>query len=146
MNDIIKIIQAFEDSNILLKGVGKTIKNEIKKQKSVSDLGILLSTLGASLMGNLLTGKGIIRAGYGNKKGKGTIRAGQGIKGKALITPHLLTNIEIRDYYENESKLNGVYSRDALPNATKNEAYVINLDEHADSGTYWIALYVKIMC
>ena len=68
MNDIMKIIQALEDSNILLKGVTKTIKNE----------SMLLGTLGASLLGNLLTGKGIVRAGSGNKKGKGIARAGTG--------------------------------------------------------------------
>ena len=66
MNDIMKIIQAFENSNILLKGVTKTIKNETKKQKS-RFLSMLLGTLGASLLGNLLTGKGIIKTGTGNK-------------------------------------------------------------------------------
>ena len=75
MNDIIKIVQALEDSNILLKGVTKTIKNETKEQKG-GFLSMLLGTLGASLLGNLLSGKGIAKAGYGNKKGKGIIRAG----------------------------------------------------------------------
>ena len=46
-------------------------------------------------------------------------------------------------YYENESRFNGVYSRDNLPKTIKNGAYVINLDEYADIGTHWIALYVK---
>ena len=46
-------------------------------------------------------------------------------------------------YYENESRFNGVYSRDNLPNKIKDGAYVRNLDEHSDIGTYWIALYVK---
>ena len=46
-------------------------------------------------------------------------------------------------YYENESRFNGVYSRDNLPNKIKDGAYVINLDEYSDIGTYWIALYVK---
>ena len=46
-------------------------------------------------------------------------------------------------YYENESRFNGVYSRDNLPNKIKDEAYVINLDEHSDIGTHWIALCVK---
>ena len=66
MNDIMKIVQALEDSNILLKGVTKTIKNETKEQKG-GFLSMLLGTLGASLLGNLLSGKGIVRAGYGNK-------------------------------------------------------------------------------
>ena len=69
MNDIMKIVQALEDSNTLLKGVTKTIKNETKEQKG-GFLRMLLSTLGASLIGHLLTGKGIVRAGTGNKKGK----------------------------------------------------------------------------
>ena len=70
-----KIIQALEDSNILLKGVNKTIKNEAKEQKG-GFLSMLLGTLGASLLGNILAGKGIVRAGSGNKKGKGIVRAG----------------------------------------------------------------------
>ena len=45
--------------------------------------------------------------------------------------------------YEDESKFNGVYSRDSLPNKIKDGAYVINLDEYSDIGTHWIALYVK---
>ena len=65
MNNIIKIVQALEDSNILLKGVTKTIEDETKEQKG-GFLSMLLGTLGASLLGNLLTGKRIVRAGYGN--------------------------------------------------------------------------------
>ena len=61
MNDMMKIVQALEDSNILLKGVTETIKNETKEQKRVS-LGILLSTLGAGLWGSTLTGEAIVRA------------------------------------------------------------------------------------
>ena len=64
MNDIMKIVQALEDSNILLKGVTKTIENETKEQKG-GFLSMLLGTLGASLLENLLTGKGIVRAGSG---------------------------------------------------------------------------------
>ena len=77
MNDIMKIAQALEDSNILLKEVTKTIKNETKEQKG-GFLSMLLSTLGASLLGNLLAGKGIVRASSGNKNGRGTVRAGTG--------------------------------------------------------------------
>ena len=76
-NDIMKIVQALEDSNILLKRVTKTIKNETKEQKG-RFLSMLLGTLGASLLGNILAGKGIVRAGSGNKKGKGIVRAGTG--------------------------------------------------------------------
>ena len=70
-----KIVQALEESNILLKGVTKTIKNEIKEQKG-GFIGMLLVTLGASLLRNMLAGKGIVIAGSGNKKGKGIVRAG----------------------------------------------------------------------
>ena len=71
MSDIMKIVQALEDSNILLKGVSKTIKNETKEQKE-NFLSMLLSILGESLLGNLLTGRGFLRAG------KGTISADYG--------------------------------------------------------------------
>ena len=77
MNDIMKTFQALEDSNILPKGVTKLIKNKTKEQKG-GFLTMLLGTLGASLLGNLLAGKGIVRAGSGNKKGKGIVRAGTG--------------------------------------------------------------------
>ena len=79
MQDIIKIIKELEDSDILLKGVSKTIENEIKEQRG-GFLSLLLRTLGASLLGNLLTGKGIIRADEG--EGKGIVRAGEGSKKK----------------------------------------------------------------
>ena len=65
MNGIIEIVQALEDLKILLKGVTKTIKDETKEQKG-GFLSMLLGTLGASLLGNLLAGKGIARAGYGD--------------------------------------------------------------------------------
>ena len=64
MSDIMKVVQALEDSNVLLKGFNKTIENETKEKKE-GFLSMLLETLGASLLGNLLTGKGIVRAGYG---------------------------------------------------------------------------------
>ena len=79
MNDIMKIVQGLEDSNILLKGVTKTIKNETKQQKG-GFLSMLLGTLGASLLGNILSGKGLVKAGSGNKKGKGIVRADYGNK------------------------------------------------------------------
>ena len=69
MNGIMKIVQALEDSNILLKRITETIKNETKEQKG-GFLSMLLGTLGASLLENLLAGKGIVRAGSGNKKEK----------------------------------------------------------------------------
>ena len=63
-NDIMKIVQALENSNILLKGITKTIGNETKEQKG-GFLGMLLGTLGANLLRNMLSGKGII---YNNMK------------------------------------------------------------------------------
>ena len=72
---------------------------------------MLLGTLGTTLLGNILTGKGIIRAGYGSKR-KGIIRADYGSKDfqlkKNLIPPHSLTNFEIQKYYQKESRFNGV--------------------------------------
>ena len=75
MQDIIKIIKELENSDILLKGVSKTIENEIKEQRG-GFLSMLLGALGASLLGNSLTGKGIMRAG------DGIVRAGEGSKKK----------------------------------------------------------------
>ena len=72
MEDIIKIVKSLEDSGVLLKGVSETVQNEVKRQKG-GFLNILLVTLGASLLGNLSTGKGV------NKKGKGTNGVGEGI-------------------------------------------------------------------
>ena len=79
-NDIMKMYKLLEDSNILLKGVTKTIGNEQKGQKSQKGgfLSMLLGTLGATLLGNLLTGKGIVRARSWNNKGKVIVRAGSG--------------------------------------------------------------------
>ena len=96
MNYIMKIVQALEDSNILLKGVTKPIKNETKEQRG-GFLSMLLGTLGASLLINLLSGKGVVRAGYGKQ---GVLRAGYGNNDdkKALIPPHPLTNIEVQKY------------------------------------------------
>ena len=83
MNDIMKIIEALENSGILLKGVTKTIESENKEQRG-GFLGIILGTLGASLLGNLLTGgTGIMRAGDGIvRAGDGIVRAGEGSKKK----------------------------------------------------------------
>ena len=77
MNNVMKIVQALEDSKFLLKGVTETIKSEKKEQKG-GILGMLLGTLGASLIGKMLAGKGIVGAGSGNKKRKGIVRARYG--------------------------------------------------------------------
>ena len=70
MNDIMKIVKPLEESGLLIKGVSETIKNEAKEQRG-GFLGILLGTIDVSLLGNLLMGKGTIRAG------KGTVKAGE---------------------------------------------------------------------
>ena len=80
MNDIIKIVKSLEDSGLLLKGVTETVQNEVKEQKG-GFLSMLLGTLGASLLGNLLTGRGVNRAGKGrgiNRADQGIVRAGYG--------------------------------------------------------------------
>ena len=139
MQDIIKIIKELENSNILLKGVIKTIENEIKEQRG-GFLSMLLGTLGASLLGNLLTGKCIMRAG------DGIVRAGEGSKKtplNSLLPFHSLTNIEMSEYYKSEPRFNGVYSRNNLPNKIKKGTYVINLDEYKNTGTHWVSLFVK---
>ena len=70
MNDVIKIRKSLEESRLLIKAVSETIKNEAKEHKG-GFLGMLIGTLGASLLGNLLTGKGTIT------EDEGTVRAGK---------------------------------------------------------------------
>ena len=81
MDDILKIIKSLEDSEVLLKGVSETIEHEAKEQRG-GFLSMLLETLGASSLGDILSkglsGKGVIRAG------EGTIRAGYGSKRTSL--------------------------------------------------------------
>ena len=74
MEDIIKIVKSLEDSSLLLKGVTETVQNEVKEQKG-GFLSMQLGTLGASLLGNLLTSQGINRA----EQGRGINIAGEGI-------------------------------------------------------------------
>ena len=78
MEETIKIVRSLEDSGFLLKGVTETVYNEVKEQKG-GFLSMLLGTLGASFLGNLLTGKGAIAT----SQGRGIYRAGKG-KGKAI--------------------------------------------------------------
>ena len=80
IEDLIKIVKSLEDSGLLLKGVTETVQNEVKEQKG-GFLSMLLGTLGASLLGNLLAGKGINKKGNGiNRAGEGILRAGEGNK------------------------------------------------------------------
>ena len=107
---------------------------------------MLLGTLGASLLGHVLTGKGIMRAGDGIVRvGNGIVRTREGSKKKlnSLLPFHPLTNVEINEYYKNEPRFNGVYSRNNLPKTIKKGAYVINLDEYENTGTHWVSLFVK---
>ena len=79
MDDLIKIVKSLEDSGLLLKGITESVQNEIKEQKD-GFISMLLSTLGASLLGNLLTSKGAFPAEKRvNDKGKGIHRTGKGI-------------------------------------------------------------------
>ena len=71
MEDLIKILKSLEDSGLLIKGVTESFQNEVKENKG-GFFSMLLGTLGASLFGNIVTGKGV------NKKGKGMHRAGEG--------------------------------------------------------------------
>ena len=70
---------------------------------------------------------------------------GPGVKKSlnSLLPFHPLTNIEISEYYANEPRFNGVYSRNNLPNKIKKGAYVINLDEYENNGTHCVSLFVK---
>ena len=120
IEDVIKIVKYFEYSGSLLKRVTETVQNEVKEQKR-GFLSILLGILGASLLGNLLTGQGAIV----KSQGRGINRAGN----------------EIQKYYQNEPRFNNVYSRDHLTEI-KDGAYIINLNEYSDIGTHWVALYV----
>ena len=61
------------------------------------------------------------------------------------MPPHPLTSLKIQRYYQNESRFNGVYSRDNIPDEIKVETYITSLDEYADIGTHWIALYMNGM-
>ena len=76
MNDIMKIVQPLEESNILLEGSLKQLK--MKKRTKRRFLSILLGTLGATLLGDQLVGKGIVRTSSENKKGKGIVKASCG--------------------------------------------------------------------
>ena len=83
IHDIIKIVKSLENSGLLGKGITETIQNEVKEQKR-GFLNALLGTLGASLLGDLLIGEGIYRAG----KGKGFLRAGYGNNNKRNFYYH----------------------------------------------------------
>ena len=121
MNGIMKISQALKNSNILLKRVTKPIENETKEQK-IWFSRMLFGTLGASLLGNMLTGKGKLGAGYGNKEGKGIVRAGPGSSIKIFFD-----SIQSFNKFWNAKMLSkwfiGVYSRDNFLKTIKDRTY-----------------------
>ena len=94
---------------------------------------MLLGTLGASLLGNLLTSNEVTR------EGEGTIKNRSGF----LKPSHPLSNFELQNYYQNKLKFNGIYSSNNLPKI-KDMAYLINFDEYKLIGTHWIASYVNV--
>ena len=100
IEDIIKIVKSLEDSGLLLKGVTETVQNEVKEQKW-GFLSMLLCTLGASLLGNLLTRWGIYRAGKG--KDKGINRPGEGVlatrQGRGILRAGYGICSSKRDFY-----------------------------------------------
>ena len=88
MKDIIKIVKSLEDSGLLLKGVTETVQNDVKDQKR-GFLSMFLGTLGASLLGNILTSRGVNSAGKGrgrgiNRAGEGVLRAGYGSRSSKM--------------------------------------------------------------
>ena len=128
-------MKSLQDSGLLLKEVSEAIQNEVKEQKG-GFLSMLLGTIVASLLGNMLTGKGI------NRAGEEIIRAGYVSKISSikdlqfnkmfLIPPHPFANLEIQKCYQNEPRFNGVYSRDNLPDKIKEGAYAVNYIGYSD--------------
>ena len=136
MNDIMEIFYTLEDCNILFKGVTETIKNDKRILRNTSRNSRI------NLARKFIIRKGIVRAGSENKR-KWICKSWLWKRMGFLILPRPLTKFEIQKYYQNELRFNGVFSRDNLPKATKDGVYVINLDEYADIGTHWIALFCR---
>ena len=147
MKDIIKIVKSLESSSLLPKRVSKTIKNEAKQQRGWF-LSILKGTLGASLLGNILTDKGAIakRQGWGINRAKKFVRDGCGNKRSKknktkktklwkqnglLVPPQPVTNFSVQKCSENEPRFNRVYFRD-------------NLQKINDGHIWWILMRVLI--
>ena len=129
MNDIMEIVEALEDSNVLLKEVSKIIKNKTKEQKG-GFLSMMLGNWGASLLG-----KRNVRAELLQKR-KRDCKSWLWKRMGFLIPPHPL-----QKYYESKPRFNWVFSRDNLPKKIKDLTHLTNLDEYADAGTHWIALF-----
>ena len=134
--DIMELVKYLEKSSLLNKGVSKP-KNEAKEKKD-GFLDMLLGKLGDILLWNLLAGKGVICAG---ERAPATSRCNFSRTG-FLMPSHPLTSFEIQKFCQNETKFNGVYSRNNLPKINDG-AYVINMDEYKSIGSHWIALYAN---
>ena len=128
MDNITRIIKSRENSAALIDGISKTVKHEIKRQKG-GFLGMLLGTLGASMLGNMLAGKGIKRSG------KWVIWI------KFLVLFYPLSNIEITKSFNYKPRFNSVYSKNNLPRI-KDRVYVINLHDNQSKGTHWVSLFI----
>ena len=135
MNDIIKIIKSSEDSGVLIDGVTETVKDEVKNQEG-GFLGALLAPLATSLVQPVISSvvKGI--------SGRGVRRAGRGYNGyNFLVLHHPINNIEITNYFNDESRFDNVFSRNNLPRI-EDGAYVIILDVKNSKGTHWVSLFI----
>ena len=121
MNEIMKIIKSLKNAGLFIKGVSETTENEAKEPNR-GFLTMLLGMLRDSLLGNLLTVKGVKQPKI---PGQGVMRADEG----TIRAGHLLTNFEIQNYYQNKAKFNGAYLRNNLPKISDG-TYVINLDEY----------------
>ena len=115
-------------AGLLTIEVSQTVENEVKEQKG-DTLGTSAPVLVSSLLGNMLAGKGVIRAD------ERMIRAGQGFNVASFID----NSFEVQNYYQNEPKFEGVYLRNSSPKI-KDETHVINLDVHKPIGTHCIAM------
>ena len=137
MKYIIRKFKSLEDSGLLIEGVSKKIQNEVKEQRG-GTLSILLGTLGASLLGDILTsgginraGEGIVRTVYGNKR--------QDHKKRIFNAALSFNYFEIQKQYQNEPRFKGAHSIDNLPEPSSTEIK----DGAYDIGTHWVALYVQ---
>ena len=118
----------------MIKRVSKTtIENEAKKKQKGGFLSMILGTLAASLIQNVLAGKEVIAMLWqrNSYSWSGFLRP-----------PHPLTNFQIQKYYQNKPKVNGFYLRNDLPKL-KDGAFAINLDDDISISTRWVAFYVN---
>ena len=113
-----KTVKALEDSHFLMKGITRTLKNDIKKGGTLPLIPILLGTLGASLLTGRVYSELVI-------KDRECLEQDKGFKKKSLTQFHPLTNYEIQEYFKDEKRFNGVFSRNNLPNIKKEHISLI---------------------